>query len=109
MDSYLLVVSGVNPRWGDQNESAVVVRVRPVALHNTFAWALAIDAITHDGPANISRIDLDRVCHESLAPALRLKDMFGTEGLLFIAVMELLVYTPHAAGEPPIKGYASSG
>ena len=30
MDSYLLVVSGVNPRWGDQSESAVVVRSGPV-------------------------------------------------------------------------------
>ena len=30
MDSYLLVVSGVNPRWGDQIESAVVVRSGPV-------------------------------------------------------------------------------
>jgi hypothetical protein len=27
MDSYLLVVSGVNPRWGDQSESAVVVQL----------------------------------------------------------------------------------
>ncbi|KAJ5544095.1 hypothetical protein N7494_005374 [Penicillium frequentans] len=30
MDSYLLVVSGVNPRRGDQIESAVVVRSGPV-------------------------------------------------------------------------------
>jgi hypothetical protein len=31
MDSYLLVVflSGVNPRWGDRSESAVVVQLRP--------------------------------------------------------------------------------
>jgi hypothetical protein len=32
MDSYLLVVSGVNPRWGDQSESSVVVRSGPVRL-----------------------------------------------------------------------------
>jgi hypothetical protein len=32
MDSYLLVVSGVNPRWGDQSESAVVVRSGPARL-----------------------------------------------------------------------------
>lgn len=30
MNSYLLVVSGVNPLWGDQSESAVVVRSGPV-------------------------------------------------------------------------------
>lgn len=32
MDSYLLAVSGVNPRWGDQIESAVVVRFGPVRV-----------------------------------------------------------------------------
>ncbi|KAJ5516200.1 hypothetical protein N7527_007760 [Penicillium freii] len=32
MDSYLLVVSGVDPRWADQSESAVVVRAGPVRL-----------------------------------------------------------------------------
>jgi hypothetical protein len=35
MDSYLLVVSGVNPRGGDQIESAVVVRFGPVGSART--------------------------------------------------------------------------
>lgn len=30
LDSYLVVVSGVNPHWGDQMEFAVVVRSGPV-------------------------------------------------------------------------------
>ena len=41
MDSYLLVVSGVNPRWGDQSESAVVVRSGPVR------WARGTTAQPH--------------------------------------------------------------
>jgi hypothetical protein len=54
-------------------------------------------------------MDLERVCQQALAPALGLKDLFGTEGLMLIAIKKLLVYTPHAAGEPPIEGYASFG
>lgn len=30
MDSYLLVMSGVNPHWGDQSEPTVVVRSGPL-------------------------------------------------------------------------------
>jgi hypothetical protein len=77
-------------------------------LYNPLAWALAIDAITHDGPANLSRVDLERVCQQALAPALDLTDLFGTEGLLLIAVAELVLYNPPALGESPIMDYASS-
>jgi hypothetical protein len=77
-------------------------------LYNPLAWALAIDAILHDGPADLSRVNLAQVCQQVLAPALDLKDLFGTEGLLLIAVAELVLYKPHALGEPPIMDYASS-
>jgi len=78
-------------------------------LYNPLAWALAIDAITHDGPANLSRLDLGQVCGKALAPELELQDLFGTEGLMLIAVAELVSYGPRAAREPPIMGYASNG
>ncbi|KAJ5092124.1 hypothetical protein NUU61_006994 [Penicillium alfredii] len=74
-------------------------------LYNPLAWALAIDAITHDGPASLSRINLAQVCQGILWPTLDLKDMLATEGLLLIAVMELLAYQPPALDEPPIKEY----
>lgn len=76
-------------------------------LYNPLAWALAIDAITHPGPANLSRVDLAKVCQRILPPALGLNDLFGTEGLLLIAVAEILSYHPRTTHEPPIKGYAS--
>jgi hypothetical protein len=77
-------------------------------LYNPLAWALAIDAITHNGPASISRVDLKQVCGMALAPELDLQDLLGTEGLLLIAAAELASYRPQAAREPAIAGYASN-
>lgn len=77
-------------------------------LYNSLAWALAIDAITHEGPGRTSRLDLDTVCKHALAPGLALDDLFGTEGLLLIAVADLLTYQPQPTREPAIQGYASS-
>ncbi|KAL1968527.1 hypothetical protein VTN77DRAFT_1737 [Rasamsonia byssochlamydoides] len=62
-------------------------------LYNPLSWALAIDAITHDGPGDPSRLDLGQVCSQILPPQLGLSDMLGTEGLLLIAVAEILAYS----------------
>lgn len=77
-------------------------------LYNSLAWALAIDAITQQGPGRASRLNLDQVCKYALAPALALDDLFGTEGLLLIAVADLLTYRPQPTREPAIQSYASS-
>lgn len=77
-------------------------------LYNPLTWKLAVDAIMHDGPARISRLDLPKVCGEVLAPELEMEDLFGTEGLLLVAAAELVSYQPQAVGEPPIRGYASN-
>ncbi|KAJ5166631.1 lipase [Penicillium canariense] len=78
-------------------------------LYNPLAWALALDAIAHDGPGSVSRVDLKRVCAQVLAPQLGLGDVLGTEGLLLVAVAELLAYQPRNTGEPAIEGYAANG
>lgn len=78
-------------------------------LYNPLTWALAIDAIVHDGPGDLSRLDLAGVCGQVLAPELDLEDLFGTEGLLLVAGAEVVSYQPHATGEPPIRPYASDG
>jgi hypothetical protein len=39
-------------------------------LFNSLVYALFADALTHDGPADLSRIDLDTVCNQIIAPAL---------------------------------------
>lgn len=76
-------------------------------LYNSLAWALAIDAITHEGPADLSRLDLAQVCQQELPPALDLEDLLGTEGLMLVAVAELLAYQPQATSEPLTKAYAT--
>lgn len=76
-------------------------------LYNPLAWALAVDALNHDGPGDVSRIDVDTVCEQFLAPQLQLDDMIGTEGLLLVALVELLAYVPKVVDEPPIAKYAS--
>jgi hypothetical protein len=75
-------------------------------LYNPLAWAVAIDAITHDGPADLARVDMENVCQQVLPQELGLSDLFGTEGLVLIAVAEALIYQPHVLREPPIKKYA---
>lgn len=78
-------------------------------LYNPVAWALAIDALRHDGPGKTSRINVDEVCAQFLPPQLEVDDMLGTEGLLLVALAEILGYTPEVTSEPPIKGYARTG
>lgn len=59
-------------------------------LYNPVAWALATDALHHDGPGETSRINLDKICEQILPPQLQLDDMLGTEGLLLIAGAEIV-------------------
>lgn len=75
-------------------------------LYNAVAWALAVDALSHDGPGDPKRIDLDRVCALPVAPQLRVDDVLGTEGILLIALVNFLTYLPKVPGEPPIAAYA---
>lgn len=89
------------------NEPAGGIYLHEGVLYNSLAWALAVDALTHDGPGDPSRIDIDTVCSQILAPQLQLDDMLGTEGLLLIALVEVLTYEPKVGREPSITGYAS--
>ncbi|KAL2012753.1 hypothetical protein VTN00DRAFT_278 [Thermoascus crustaceus] len=75
-------------------------------LYNPLSWALAIDAINHDGPGDPSRLNLDEVCGQLIPPQLELDDVLGTEGLIVVAPAEVLGYGSPASGEPPIKRYA---
>lgn len=75
-------------------------------LYNAVAWALAVDALSHDGPGDPQRIDLDHACALPVAPQLRVDDVLGTEGVLLISLVNFLVYLPKLPGEPPIAAYA---
>lgn len=85
------------------------ILTRAYCNYNPLTWALAIDAIVHEGPASLFRLDLAEVCGQVLAPELELEDLLGTEGLLLVAAAEVVSYQPQATSEPPIRGYASNG
>jgi hypothetical protein len=76
-------------------------------LVNPLAWALAVDALTHDGPGDLSRIDLDTVCGQFLPPGLTLEDFLGTEATLVLAAVNIIEYGYIGEDEPPIKAYAT--
>ncbi|KAH7259131.1 uncharacterized protein BKA55DRAFT_638931 [Fusarium redolens] len=75
-------------------------------LINPLSFALAKDALTHDGPGKISRLDLGTVCASSLAPGLGLEDLLITENAIVIAGISLVTYLPKVKQEPAIKDYA---
>lgn len=75
-------------------------------LYNSLAIAAAIDALTHDGPADLSRIDLGTVCQQIADPRLSLADVFATEALIPIAAFQVAAYPHKITEEPPIKAYA---
>ncbi|KAF4444286.1 hypothetical protein F53441_11194 [Fusarium austroafricanum] len=75
-------------------------------LANPLTFALAKDALTHEGPGDISRLNLGVVCSTSLAPGLDLEDLLVTENSILIAGIALVSYLPKAKQEPAIMNYA---
>lgn len=76
-------------------------------IYNALAYALAIDALTHDGPGRLDRIDIRSECAKFAADGLSLPDILATEGLIPLAGGNILAYMPKVAEEPPIKAYAA--
>jgi hypothetical protein len=75
-------------------------------LYNPLAYALAVDALTHDGPGLTSRLDLGSVCSEIASPGLSLGDVLATEGNIPVAVAVVAAYVPKVITEPTIMSYA---
>ncbi|KAL5001439.1 hypothetical protein BDV10DRAFT_182351 [Aspergillus recurvatus] len=90
------------------NHAQTVCAGRPgsgVYLHEGM-WALAVDALRHDGPGDVSRTDIENVCADLIAPQLGVDDLLGSEGLLLVAVAELMAFNQKPSGEGPIASYA---
>ncbi|KAH8699194.1 hypothetical protein BGW36DRAFT_294275 [Talaromyces proteolyticus] len=73
------------------------------ALYNSVAWGLIEDALTHDGPGQISRLDIQTLCKAAAAPGL---DSLLGESIIVNAVPNILAYHPKATKEPAIASYA---
>lgn len=75
-------------------------------LYNNLAFALAKDAITHDGPGQATRLDLASVCSAPVAPGLGLPDVLSTEFTIPLALYGILTYVPKVFVEPGLRFYA---
>ena len=75
-------------------------------LFNPLTYALIVDALTHDGPGNVDRVDVKSVCSTYAAQGLDLDDVLATEGLIPVAGVLLLTYPQKMYAEPELRAYA---
>jgi hypothetical protein len=75
-------------------------------LYNPLAFALAKDELTHEGPGELSRIDVVSECQKIVADGLGLSDLLATEGDILTAVYKIIVYPNRTYTEPPNMEYA---
>ena len=92
-------------------------------LYNPVSYALAMDALTHSGPGQVSRLDLATVCAELASPGITPQDIVLSEGkpplprvkvhtltaieTLVVFSVALALYEPKVVTEPPIMSYAA--
>jgi hypothetical protein len=75
-------------------------------LINPLAYALFVDALMHDGPGQLERIDLNTVCGELLAPGLDVYDFLGVEAVSnVVGLLDVLLYGFNGSEEPPLRDY----
>ncbi|KAI9776642.1 MAG: hypothetical protein M1839_009448 [Geoglossum umbratile] len=74
-------------------------------LYHPLAWALTVDALTHDGPGKIDRIDRASVCATVAATGLTVGDVTATEAILLIGAKNGLFYLPKVGTEPAFMPY----
>lgn len=75
-------------------------------LFNPVTYALAVDALTHDGPGQVSRINLSTECLKLAADGITVSDIVATEGVNIVAVVAILVNPSKVKAEPALKSYA---
>ncbi|KAF2161828.1 hypothetical protein M409DRAFT_27884 [Zasmidium cellare ATCC 36951] len=75
-------------------------------LYNPIGYALLVDALSHDGPGQVSRIDLNSICGQYLTSGLDLSDLLLTENSILTAAVTTLLYPDSTTVEPAIKAYA---
>ncbi|KAI0126262.1 hypothetical protein BJ170DRAFT_683858 [Xylariales sp. AK1849] len=75
---------------------------------NPLSFALARDALLHDGPGLVSRLDLEEICGNYMAPSLTLEHLVLNENSVVFATIVTMLYHEKSWSEPMIKGYAIS-
>ncbi|MDQ1667689.1 MAG: hypothetical protein QOH75_3720 [Actinomycetota bacterium] len=75
-----------------------------VGTFDPVAWALAIDALNHDGPADPARINTD-VCEEAFLPGVEPGEFMQRFGNIGILAVDQLTSAPRVNAEPDLKPY----
>lgn len=75
--------------------------------YNSLLFSLLIDAVTHDGPGQPSRLNLPVVCALPAAPGLSVANVLAFEGAVVTALEFTEANTDVTTTEPPIKSYAT--
>ena len=75
-------------------------------LSNPISYALAIDALTHPGPGDFSRVD-KALCADLAAPGLSSADVLATEEVIDIVLLNIIIYPLKVTAEPAVTSYAS--
>nr|POE72329.1 lipase b [Quercus suber] len=73
-------------------------------LYNNLGFALLVDALSHDGPGQPSRLNLESVCAPAITTGLNFADFLETENAILIAGLSVLLYPHPVNNEPAIKG-----
>ncbi|KAH8886009.1 alpha/beta-hydrolase, partial [Thozetella sp. PMI_491] len=97
------------------NEVQVICSSKPAGgffthegmLYNNLGFALAVDALTNDGPGQPSRLALDQVCAQSSTTGLSIADLLAIENNVPIFLATTLLYSKKVTSEPAIKSYAT--
>jgi triacylglycerol esterase/lipase EstA (alpha/beta hydrolase family) len=75
--------------------------------YDPVGYALALDAITHSGPAQASRIALT-VCAEAFQPGVEAGSFAGEDAKYDQEIAETFATYPHAPSEPPLRCYVTA-
>jgi triacylglycerol esterase/lipase EstA (alpha/beta hydrolase family) len=81
---------------------AVVHGAEPV---DAAVFAIALDALTHDGPADTARVDPD-VCQQTFLPGLTPDDGVTAQEVVYGNGGEAFALGPDTSSEPPLRWYA---
>jgi hypothetical protein len=76
-------------------------------LYHPLTLAMLEDAMAHDGPGDLSRVDLDHLCGLVVAEGMSLSALVDTEAGLVQAGAAFIQYRPYLKEEPAIAAYAA--
>jgi triacylglycerol esterase/lipase EstA (alpha/beta hydrolase family) len=72
------------------------------------AYSLAIDALTHAGPADATRLDPTAVCTQPFQPGVNVATAATDELEAGAALAQTIATSPHVAAEPPLACYVTA-